>query len=178
MSSFGENFSRQENEQLKYDDTAFYYFAVAMLTILLVPATHWLVVKPMLSGEMIINTSIKNCQCQGCKKRMAKRQAIYRFAFLNKWLVLKALLIGFLWFLCYCCYDKVKDLEEIKGFVPHEILGISSSASVADIKRAYRRLSREKHPDKNPDNPAAVTEFIQITKAYTIMTDPVARENF
>jgi molecular chaperone DnaJ len=33
-------------------------------------------------------------------------------------------------------------------------------ASVADIKRKYRKLSREKHPDKNPDNPQAVNEFI------------------
>jgi translocation protein SEC63 len=39
-------------------------------------------------------------------------------------------------------------------------------------------LSREKHPDKNPDNPDAVEEFISITKAYTIMTDEKARENF
>lgn len=39
-------------------------------------------------------------------------------------------------------------------------------------------MSREKHPDKNPDNPHAVNEFIQITKAYTILTDDKARENF
>jgi translocation protein SEC63 len=62
--------------------------------------------------------------------------------------------------------------------VPNEILGVSVTASVAEVKKAYRRLSREKHPDKNPDNPAAVQEFIEITKAYTIMTDPVARDNF
>tara|TARA_B110000285_G_C14695336_1_gene410966 strand:- start:13 stop:237 length:225 start_codon:yes stop_codon:yes gene_type:complete len=72
----------------------------------------------------------------------------------------------------------VKDLAEIKGFVPHEILGIEPSAEIAVVKRAYRRLAREKHPDKNPDNPAAVGDFMQITKAYTILTDPVARENF
>jgi len=46
------------------------------------------------------------------------------------------------------------------------------------VKKAYRKLSREKHPDKNPDNPEAVNEFIQITKAYTIMTDEKARDNF
>ena len=46
------------------------------------------------------------------------------------------------------------------------------------MKKAYRKISREKHPDKNPDNPDAVEEFIQITKAYTIMTDEKARENF
>mmetsp|Transcript_11126 Transcript_11126/g.18671 ORF Transcript_11126/g.18671 Transcript_11126/m.18671 type:complete len:133 (+) Transcript_11126:231-629(+) len=109
---------------------------------------------------------------------MRKRQQIYRFAFLNQSLVLKIVLIAFSWYLCYKSYDIVKDIEEIKGFIPHEILNINQDASLAEIKRAYRRLSREKHPDKNPDNPAAVTDFIQITKAYTIMTDPVARENF
>jgi translocation protein SEC63 len=43
---------------------------------------------------------------------------------------------------------------------------------------AYRQLSRTKHPDKNPDDPNAVNEFIAITKAYTIMTDEKARDNF
>jgi DnaJ-class molecular chaperone len=82
--------------------------------------------------------------------------------------VLKTVLISLGWLLCYQCYLAVKDIEEIKGFVPHEILGIQPDAELSTIKRAYRALSREKHPDKNPDNPAAVTEFIQITKAYTV----------
>ena len=43
-------------------------------------------------------------------------------------------------------------------------------APVPIVKKAYRKLSREKHPDKNPDNPEAVNEFIQITKAYTVST--------
>ena len=60
----------------------------------------------------------------------------------------------------------------------YQILDISKDASVDEIKKAYRKLSREKHPDKNPDNPQAVNEFIQITKAYTILTDEKARENF
>ena len=50
--------------------------------------------------------------------------------------------------------------DTLQGFIPHEILGVPISASVAEVKRAYRRLSREKHPDKNPDNPAAVNDFI------------------
>lgn len=46
------------------------------------------------------------------------------------------------------------------------------------IKKAYRNLSLLKHPDKNPDDPLAVTEFIQITKAYTTLTDETARQNW
>ena len=52
--------------------------------------------------------------------------------------------------------------------MPNEILGVETDATVAQVKKAYRKLSREKHPDKNPDNPDAVEEFIQITKAYTV----------
>ena len=56
----------------------------------------------------------------------------------------------------------------MKTFIPNEILGVDTAATVAQVKKAYRKLSREKHPDKNPDNPEAVNEFIQITKAYTV----------
>lgn len=34
------------------------------------------------------------------------------------------------------------------------------------------------HPDKNPENPNALEDFLKITKAHWILTDPVARENF
>lgn len=66
----------------------------------------------------------------------------------------------------------------MKTFIPHELLGVAQDAEIKVVKKAYRKLSREKHPDKNPDNPDAVAEFIQITKAYTIMTDEKARSNF
>jgi len=39
-------------------------------------------------------------------------------------------------------------------------------------------MSLLKHPDKNPDNPLAVQEFIRLTKAYNILTDDTARDNF
>jgi preprotein translocase subunit Sec63 len=158
--SFQENFQREESENLNFDDTAFIYFAFAMLVVLLLPASYWLVLRPMTTGTMIINTSIKNCQCQGCQKRMRERQQIYRFAFVNHWLLLKVALVAGGWLLAFKCYDAVKDLEEIKGFVPHEILSVEPDAPLSAVKKAYRRLSREKHPDKNPDNPAAVQEFI------------------
>ena len=65
----------------------------------------------------------------------------------------------------------------MKTFIPHDILGVDMDAPISKVKKAYRKLSREKHPDKNPDDPDAVTEFIAITKAYTIMTDPKAKES-
>jgi len=66
----------------------------------------------------------------------------------------------------------------MKTFIPHEILGVEMDAELSKIKKSYRKLSRVMHPDKNPDDPEAVTKFIDITKAYTIMTDPQAKKNF
>lgn len=109
---------------------------------------------------------------------MKKREALYRFSWANKWFVGKLIVLAYLWYLCYSCFDVVKDIEPLKTFVPHEILGVAADATPGAVKKAYRKLSREKHPDKNPDNPEAVNEFIQITKAYTIMTDEKARDNF
>jgi translocation protein SEC63 len=109
---------------------------------------------------------------------MKKRASIYRFSWFNAWFAIKLLIVIGLWGLCYQCFEVVKNSEPLKTVVPNEMLGVETDATVAQVKKAYRKLSREKHPDKNPDNPDAVEEFISITKAYTIMTDEKARENF
>lgn len=109
---------------------------------------------------------------------MNKRSSIYKFSWFNSWFIVKLIVVACLWFTTYKCYDIIKDVEPLKTFIPNEILGVELDAPVSQVKKAYRKLSREKHPDKNPDNPNAVEEFIAITKAYTIMTDEKARENF
>lgn len=53
----------------------------------------------------------------------------------------------------------------------YDLLGIDSSASLEEIKRAYRRLAHRYHPDKNPNNPAAEGHFRQITEAYEVLQD-------
>ncbi|XP_060676034.1 dnaJ protein ERDJ2A isoform X2 [Ziziphus jujuba] len=68
--------------------------------------------------------------------------------------------------------------KRIQVFEPFNILGLESGASESEIKKAYRRLSVQYHPDKNPD-PEAHTYFVEyIVKAYHALTDPVSRENF
>lgn len=149
-----------------------------MLMIVLIPLTYIMLIKPVLFGETRINYSIKNCKCDICTKKMAERAKVYQFSWFNKWYAIKAIVLGIMWIGCIQCALVVKDIEPLKTFIPNEILGVEADATVAQVKKAYRRLSREKHPDKNPDNPEAVNEFIQITKAYTILTDEKARENF
>ena len=51
-------------------------------------------------------------------------------------------------------------------------LGVGRDASQEDIKRAYRRLAKEMHPDLNPDKPEVGERFKQVTAAYDILSDP------
>ena len=55
------------------------------------------------------------------------------------------------------------------------LLGVGSSASPEEIKRAYRRLARELHPDVNPD-PTAQQRFKEVTAAYDVLSDPAKRK--
>ena len=55
------------------------------------------------------------------------------------------------------------------------ILGVNRDASADDIKRAYRQLARQYHPDVNPD-PAAQDKFKEINAAYEVLSDPKKRE--
>ena len=57
-------------------------------------------------------------------------------------------------------------------------LGVKRDATEADIKKAYRKLAKELHPDKNKDNPKATERFSTVTRAYDILTDKAKRAQY
>lgn len=62
----------------------------------------------------------------------------------------------------------VASIEGLQSFDPYQILELDSAADEKAIRKQYRKMSLLKHPDKNPDNPLAVQEFIRLTKAYNV----------
>ena len=60
----------------------------------------------------------------------------------------------------------------------YSTLGVARGAGEADIKKAYRKLAKELHPDRNKDNPAASDRFSKVTQAYDILTDKDKRAQY
>ena len=60
----------------------------------------------------------------------------------------------------------------------YNILGLESSASDAEIRKKYRKLALQFHPDRNPDNPESEERFKEIAEAYGVLMDPVKKNEY
>ena len=60
----------------------------------------------------------------------------------------------------------------------YELLGVDRGASADDLKRAYRKLARQYHPDANPDDQEAEAKFKEISEAYAVLSDQSARARY
>jgi molecular chaperone DnaJ len=60
----------------------------------------------------------------------------------------------------------------------YEVLGVSRNATEDDIKKAYRQLARQHHPDANPDDPSAAERFKEVSRAYETLRDPERRRRY
>ncbi len=60
----------------------------------------------------------------------------------------------------------------------YDVLGVQRNASDAEIKKAYRRLAKEHHPDANDQSPQAEARFKEVSEAYATLSDPEKRQQY
>src|SRR5271166_6024737 len=60
----------------------------------------------------------------------------------------------------------------------YRILELSAGASGEELKHAYRRLAKELHPDRHPNDPARTAKFQALNEAHAVLSDPVARAHY
>jgi molecular chaperone DnaJ len=60
----------------------------------------------------------------------------------------------------------------------YQVLGVPDSASQGEIKKAYRRLAKQYHPDANPNNTAAAERFKEISEAHSVLSDSDKRKQY
>ncbi|KAG7380899.1 secretory subunit [Phytophthora pseudosyringae] len=137
-------------EMLSESDGALYAFAGVMLALYVVPAT-------LFTAYRVVRTP---------KKLRSRGFALH--------LAVLAVAGGLLW----RCLSALQSVDTSGTFDPYEILGVGDSASTRQIKKAFRALGRQLHPDKNLHNPLAAGQFARVTKAYEALTDPRSMENY
>ncbi|KAK4260411.1 hypothetical protein QN277_003528 [Acacia crassicarpa] len=150
-------------------------FPIFILTIMALPIVPYTITK--LCRAATKKSKSIHCQCSECSRSGKYRKSIFKR--ISNVSTCSNLTLLLLWVVMIVLVYYIKNISrEIQVFDPFSILGLEPGALESEIKKKYRRLSVQYHPDKNPD-PEATKYFVEyITKAYQALTDPIARENY
>ncbi|KAG8064012.1 hypothetical protein GUJ93_ZPchr0004g40363 [Zizania palustris] len=150
-------------------------FLIFILTMIALPLVPYTIMR--LCRAATVKAKTIHCRCSGCHRSGKYRKSIYKR--ISNFSTCSNLTILLLWIVMIFLVYYIKHANrEVQVFEPYSILGLEPGALESDIKKSYRRLSIQYHPDKNPD-PEAHKYFVEfISKAYQALTDPVSRENY
>ncbi|CAN1180698.1 DnaJ protein ERDJ2A [Linum perenne] len=150
-------------------------FPIFILTVMALPLVPYTITKLCRAASTKAKTM--HCTCSSCNQSGKYRKSVFQR--ISNFLTCSNLTLILLWVVMIFLVCCIKDMtREAPPFEPYAILGLQPGATDSEIKKSYRKLSVQYHPDKNPD-PEANKYFVEfITKAYQALTDPISRENY
>ncbi|KAK7304030.1 hypothetical protein RJT34_15023 [Clitoria ternatea] len=150
-------------------------FPIFILTIMAIPIVPYTITK--LCRAATKKSKSIHCHCSECLRSGKYRKSIFKR--ISNVSTCSNLTLLLLWVVMIVLVYYIKTMSgEIAVFDPFSILGLEPGAPESEIKKKYRRLSIQYHPDKNPD-PEAHKYFVEyIAKAYQALADPIGRENY
>ena len=162
--------------QLEYDNSAFYYFMIAMLSVYLVPG-YFYTAKYVLSAFAPEKTTFRSKLEKEKATRMGTNlRGVDKLS--SRMFVISSCILGATTLLfAYLVYLVSKD-SSIASFDPYNILSLDRGATDKQIKKAYKLKALEFHPDKNIGDERAAQMFMMVAKAYEALTDEQAKENW
>lgn len=164
---------------LEYDNSAFYYFALTLLVIYILPGTYYAISEFIAaffgSGEVgaKARTKLEKDKANELKKQTTGWARLNTTSYITN---LALLVVA--WTIFLYLINLVKNDGDVSTFDPYSILGLEQGSTLTQIKKQYRKLSLQYHPDKNIGNKVAEEMFMKIAKAYEALTDETAKENY
>eukprot|EP01133_Synstelium_polycarpum_P010907 gene10907-12712_t len=172
MSSQNQYTKQQQQQTGDYNDRAFHYWLLFSLLVVLMPCTLWAyrTLFPKAPKKAV------ECNCPGCTRKIQLKAKEVKDNIKSLGNYIKFGLLTVLWLVFLIALFNVTKggIVEHEPYNPYTVLNLSGGASEDEIKKAYRSLSKQYHPDKNP---GFQDKFIAISKAYEALTDPAIREN-
>lgn len=165
---------------LQYDNSAFYFFCLSCLSFYLIPS-WWSLLSRAVSAFAVADETIGAVSRTSQEKKKAdklKKESKGLSTLLTKRYLTHLLVTVVISLVFVTLAVSVSNDGEVNSFDPFSILEIDSAADNKTIKKAYRTLSLQYHPDKNPNNRAAEAKFMMVSKAYEALTDETARKNW
>ncbi|RKP03846.1 hypothetical protein CXG81DRAFT_9027 [Caulochytrium protostelioides] len=167
--------------QYQYDESGstFNYFLLSFLILVLVPWTIYETRATFGNPHAAADKALASCPCDACAHKArylrARRRKGPLISLSKLWLLV---LWGFAGFVAY--QAATFHPEETGLWDPYRILDLDDGASSSTIKKAFKKLSLIYHPDKvtTAGKEEAAERFVDISKAYKVLTDEDARKNW
>ncbi|KAL7750993.1 secretory subunit [Sorochytrium milnesiophthora] len=164
----------------EYSTAESYYFVTVVLALFLLPFSYYTYKTRSAATAAAAATEQIDKDAPSSDRLKARRAQRKALESQRGWSISTIVLVAGWALFAYFVFAIYTSTSVVELWDPYQVLGVEEGAPLSAVRKAYRQLSLTEHPDKVPldQKTAAEKRFIDISKAYKVLTDSKARENF